>query len=334
MLGWALTGRIIIVVVISIQAKACLQTNSEHGLPFFQGYESCDGCPGGPKRRIHHQHQAIIPSYKFNCCGNITEWGVDLNPLSPQFNFDLQVWRPYPTVNNTECYNLIANYTVKSASVDSVYRVVKATALPQNQQLQFQLGDVLGFYVESHGSGAGARGDADNGVVLLNNGSHTSELVWYGHIDIIAQTFQSGSCPYPVGTNGVLNTSTHAAPVISIAVVTTPCPTNDYSSLGSIISTPSLDLTRMRGQPFKSEMPQGTNYATVPGSLSNGLIAGVVVGIFVVVSIIVTTIIIATIIVKRHSRTKQTGHTGMALSNPVYCKSNNFGYRQFLKTVS
>ena len=48
------------------------------------------------------------------------------------------------------------------------------------------------------------------------------------------------------------------------------------------------------------------------------------VGIFVVVSIIVITIIIAIIIVKRYSRTKQTDHIGMALSNQVYCKSNNF----------
>ena len=50
--------------------------------------------------------------------------------------------------------------------------VVRVTPLPQDQ-LQFQPGDVLGFYVESHGLS-----NEDNGMVLLNNGSHASE--WCG----------------------------------------------------------------------------------------------------------------------------------------------------------
>ena len=71
-------------------------------------------------------------------------------------------------------------------------------------QLQFQVGDVLGFYVESNG----ADSDNDNGVVLLNNSSHTDEVVYFGHVDTRAQTSQTDSCPYPIGTNGVLNLMT------------------------------------------------------------------------------------------------------------------------------
>ena len=85
---------------------------------------------------------------------------------------------------------------------------------------------MLGFYVESHGSGDGpdGDGDGDNGVVLLSSANYTSELVWFASIDVTAvQPSRSGSCPYPVGTNGVLNSSTHAAPVISISMMTTPC---------------------------------------------------------------------------------------------------------------
>ena len=98
--------------------------------------------------------------------------------------------------------------------------VVRVTPLPQDQ-LQFQPGDVLGFYVESHGLS-----NEDNGVVLLNNGSHSSELVWFASIDIVAQPPQSGSCPYPVGINGVLRSSTHAAPVISISMTVYSCSTS------------------------------------------------------------------------------------------------------------
>ena len=186
-------------------------------MPFFHGYDHA------AERRIHHQHQAIIPSYNFSCCGNITEWGVDLNPdaneASKTFNFILQIWRPSPTVN-PECYSLVNDHSVISTNIDSSGRVARVTSVPQDQLL-FQPRDVLGFYVESHGSSDNPDGNADNGVVLLNNGSHTSELVWFASIDVTqSQTSQSGSCPYSVGIDGTLNSSTHAAPVISISVMT------------------------------------------------------------------------------------------------------------------
>ena len=188
----------------------------------FQGYT---GGAGAPARRIHHQHQAIIPSYKFNCCGNITEWGVDLNPDNGggTFNFILQIWRPDSAATDTSgCHSLVDDYSSKSISLqnDAINMGKIARVTPSLQdQLQFQKGDVLGFYVESNGAGS----DYDNGVVTLNDSNHTSELVWHASVNISAQASQSGSCPYPVGTNGVLRSSTHAAPVISIAMTTYPC---------------------------------------------------------------------------------------------------------------
>ena len=153
-----------------------------------------------------------------------------MNPAQAQalFDFDLQVWRPSPTVNETGCYSLVGNFMVTSTSIPplpEVDHVARVTPSPQDQ-LQFQPGDVLGFYVESHGTTS----DEDNGVVLLNNASYTQELVW--HASITARTSQIGSCPYPVGTAGVLNISTRAAPVISLSIATTtssaplPRPTN------------------------------------------------------------------------------------------------------------
>ena len=207
-------------IIISTAQDNCLVTNNGNGLPFFQGYS---GNAGRPERRIQHQHQAIIPSYRFNCYGNITEWGVDLNPAEAEatFDFDLQVWRPSPTVNQTGCYSLVNNFLVRSTSIPvtpEVDNVARVTPLPQDR-LQFQPGDVLGFYVESHGTTT----DDNNGVVLLNNASYTSELAW--HASITALTSSAGSCPYPVGSTGVLNISTRAAPVISISVTTYSCST-------------------------------------------------------------------------------------------------------------
>ena len=75
---------------------------------------------------------------------------------------------------------------------------------------------MIGFYVEE------AR-DTDRGVVVLNGDDEdrfTSELVWYGSIAPSMATSQNGDCPYSVGSNGVLNTLTRAAPVISISIST------------------------------------------------------------------------------------------------------------------
>ena len=265
----------------------CLQTNNDNGLPVFRGYG--DGCheAGGRSKRIHHQHQAIIPSYKFNCCGNITEWGVDLNPdgTSAMFDFVLQVWRPSPSVNVTGCYSLVDDFsstgiTIRSNQVSE--NVARITPSPQ-QQPQFQPGDVLGFYVESHGQGGGPGGDADNGVVLLTTGNYTSESVWFASVDFPDQTSKAGSCPYPIGTDGVLDSLTRAAPVISVS-------TTAYSCRRSFSS-------------------------------SSGLISGVVVAIIIVcVSTLAIIIVTAVMIVKK--RRKKVSSSGISLSNQVYGELN------------
>ena len=132
---------------------------------------------------------------------------------------DLQVWRPSATVddssaNGTGCYSLVGNNRFNTISLsDSVARV---TPSPQDY-IQFQPGDVIGIYVEE------ARIDT-YGVVILPSSSgdrritsFTGELVWYASIAPTMATSQNGDCPYSVGSSGVLNTLTRAAPVISIS---------------------------------------------------------------------------------------------------------------------
>ena len=139
----------------------------------------------------------------------------DGNGHQLEYSLDLQVWRPSPTVddsNGTGCYSLVGNNRFTSISL--IDRVARVTPSPQDY-IQFQPGDVLGFYVEE------ARNDDDDGVVILTSyegiTSLTSELVWYASIAPIMATSQSGGCPYSVGSSGVLNILTQAAPVISIS---------------------------------------------------------------------------------------------------------------------
>jgi hypothetical protein len=104
---------------------------------------------------------------------------------------------------------LAGNNRFTSISLTNDLAIV--TPAPQDY-IEYQPGDVLGFYVEN-----AARGH--NGIVLRTSPSWlTSELVWFASITGTAKTSMSGDCPYSVGSDGVLDTSTRAAPVISIAI--------------------------------------------------------------------------------------------------------------------
>ena len=155
-------------------------------------------------------------------CGNITAWGVDVRadgrnyklPDGTPYTLDLQVWRPSPTVNDstgTGCYSLVGNNRFTSISLSG--GVAESLVPSSSNYIMLQPGDVLGVYVEEARSG-------NDGVVILNSDvdeSFTSELVWYASIAPTMATSQNGDCPYSVGSRGVLNTLTQAAPVISIS---------------------------------------------------------------------------------------------------------------------
>ena len=183
-------------------ADQCLETNNGQSLPSFASYGRNTG-------RINRFYQAIIPSYRFTCCGQITAWGVDVEPGGgmddEQYTLNFQVWRPSPTVGDqmdNGDYSLVGNNRFTSISLSG--NVAEVTPSSQDR-IPFQSGDVLGFYVEE------ARNN-DGGVAVLTTDSYTNELVWY------ASTSQTVSgCPISVGSSGELNTMLRGAPVISIS---------------------------------------------------------------------------------------------------------------------
>ena len=127
-----------------------------------------------------------------------------------EYTFDFQVWRPSQTVNSTGCYSLVGNNRFTQVPLSGNTAVVTPTPSIHGI-VQFRPGDVLGFYVEQ------AR-DENGGVVLLNDASYTDIVVWHASIDVAAASSQTGNCPYSVGPNRVLDTSTTAAPVISVSL--------------------------------------------------------------------------------------------------------------------
>ena len=171
-------------------------------MPQFQDY--------GEVQRITRHHQAIIPSYKFRGSGNITKWGVDVDPAQVgsddgKYTLDLQVWRPSPTVNDSTGagqYSLVGNNRFTSISLSGGVAIV--TPSPQDQ-IHFQSGDVLGFYVES-------AHNENRGVAVITSGSFSNHLIWYA---ILAPS--NTDTFFSVGSSsGHLNTWLHGAPVVSV----------------------------------------------------------------------------------------------------------------------
>ena len=142
---------------------------------------------------------------------------MDLHPAGGNqqmvYTLDLQVWRPSPTVETSGCYSLVG--INRFTSISLVNQVAMVTPLPQ-ERIEFQPGDVLGFYTENPDG-------KDGGVVILldsgeqgNNGYETEE-VWYA--DTSNAIVGNRGCLYPVGSQPgrSLNTFTNAAPVISVS---------------------------------------------------------------------------------------------------------------------
>ena len=262
-------------------------------------------------------------------------------------------------MNATGCYSLVDDFISTDIQIriqpSPAMRVARITPSLVDQ-LQFQPGDVLGFYVESHGGGS----NDDNGVALLTSSSYTNELVWYGSIgDATTQISQTDSCPYPVGYTGTLSSRTSAAPVISISITTYSChqglSTTVISSSSSppVIDPTSIPRPSSSARPLNSEsssisvkpihMSSLISFITAATSLStptlihvsdpgpvisySGLISGIVVPVVVCISIVTVVIIVVFIVAKRHNRKTLNQYqtsAGMALSNQVYGELCNF----------
>ena len=205
---------------VIFSGQGCLRANNIEGLPPFMDYSCLDNNDDKDDncRRseiIPELHQAIIPSYKFTCCGNITEWGGDVHPGGGMhdriYTLNFQVWRPSPTVQTTGCYSLAGNN--KFISVSLTDQLIMVTPQPQ-ERIEFQPGDVLGFSLENTDGN-------DGGVVLLrdskeqgDNGYETEE-VWYANIsDIVTD---NGARVHPFPASRGLRTSIRAAPVMSVS---------------------------------------------------------------------------------------------------------------------
>ena len=213
----------------------------------------------GNRSVIARGYQALVPSYKFNCNGNITQWlvGVTSSLADNQIEMELQVWRPVSNNGRGACFTKVGS------NLFTVSPTVQVANYTPSEQIEFRSGDVLGFRLLSPSqapvteqgnnrednregdddrsasfdgdrlfdgddddngddSGGESRDDDDSeGVVILNEVDNTmpEEEVWFSRIADTLLDRDSDGCGLSIGYNGILNSFTNAAPLISASVL-------------------------------------------------------------------------------------------------------------------
>ena len=185
-------------------AQDCLRANSDGGdsLPSF-------GDPGNSAPSIEvNPIQAIIKSYQFHCCGKVGGWRAYVQPGGKNhddegvYNITFQIWRP--TGGNSYVKIGENSFPGVQLIVDSGGEV-REEVQSSSEQLQFQPGDVLGYYLsDSRNNDGGIQFDR----------SFTQEELWYA----TGNSKLQNSCRLDIGTGGNLNLSTTLGPIIEVSL--------------------------------------------------------------------------------------------------------------------
>ena len=289
--------------------QECLQSNSNNGVPPTQLY-------GMRRSIILPGYQAIIPSYQFQCYGNITQWVVAMRSAGTEdchtIDIELQVWRP-STIGNSHSrrfYNKVGANTL-ILSVRTTLRIVQRHFDPY-QQIEVAPGDVLGFQIFNPEDGdenhcneriREEEDDIDIGVVTLNyiSGTKTNEEVW----DAYTNNRVNGRASVDVGSNGTLNRLTDAAPVISASVIVLNISTSKTTT--SVHSVAVIASPTLIGQMMRDDEGKRRNKIIVAATTTAGIL-------LVTVSITIIAVIgICTVFRKRaKSRTLTRTSQGVA----------------------
>ena len=183
-------------------AQHCLRSNSEGGdsLPSF-------GDPGNNAPYIEiNPIQVIIKSYQFHCCGKVGGWAAYVQPgggnhADGVYNIKFQIWRP----TGGDSYVKIGENSFPRVQLVTT-REINEAVQSSSEQLHFQPGDVVGYYLDQNSR------DPNGGIQF--DSEFTQEELWYttGNSDL------QNECRLDIGTGGDLSLSTTLGPIISVSL--------------------------------------------------------------------------------------------------------------------
>ncbi len=171
---------------------------------------------GGGDRFNSEPVQAIIPSYQFNCYGEITEWRAFVEGSgnghfgSQPYTISFQVWRPDSTSSSYTMIgiNHFPSIPLANPSVpDDTNRGIVTGVPPESERIEVQPGDVVGFYLES------SRDNDDDGIQFDRDNSYTSETVWFD--GSLRCSVLDPPCVYSADD---FDSTTNRAPLITVTV--------------------------------------------------------------------------------------------------------------------
>ena len=182
--------------------------------------------------------QAIVPAYRFQCTGRVTEWRACVQPggsASDQYYIQFQVWRP--TANGVNgCYELVDyNIPLDSTSIleaegllsppgDSNDPLDRCVVLPvkESQQIEVQPGYVVGYYVDRFRNGNDA--ETNGGIQWIDNTDvtvyYTDDIPRVSTKTQYALNVNPTACGFqvsPTGNSHSLTQSATSAPIISLS---------------------------------------------------------------------------------------------------------------------
>ena len=190
---------------IAVMSQSCFRED----IPF--------GDLGSNSERFPSLTQAIVPSYQFQCCGDITGWQTYVEPSSRNhrdgvYSITFQVWRPLPTVDSDGCYSLVGEDVYTNIQLIEGEGGLVNRTLDPSSFISVQPGDVLGYFTFLD--------DEDGGI--QHDPEFNTESVWYHtNTDQSPLISRRMSCPFPVGVDAVtrvLTTFSSFGPVFSVDI--------------------------------------------------------------------------------------------------------------------
>ena len=192
------------------QTGSCLQSTSGRDIPFpTQALVSSEILPSCS--------QVIIPSYQFQCHGNITAWETYVSPNGEThrngfYTIVFQIWRPSPTAAEDGCYSTIASDSFDNiVLLQNPQGLVSRTLTPADY-IPVQPGDVVGYFLVDRDTN-----DDREGIQLEARTPGEGEEVWYQVFDDIRRTGRP-SCEYTVGAGRNIPLLTSSAPLFNVVV--------------------------------------------------------------------------------------------------------------------
>ena len=183
-------------------AQDCVRANGGDSLPSF-------GDPGNsvPSTDIN-PIQVIIKSYQFHCCGKVGRWAAYVQPGGGNhedgvYNIKFQIWRP----TSGDSYVKIGENSFPEVQlIDGSGGEINEEVQSSSEQLHFQPGDVIGYYLDQNSRDP-------NGGLQFDRDFNREEL-WYttGNSDL------QNECRLDISSGGDLSLSTTLGPIISVSL--------------------------------------------------------------------------------------------------------------------